>query len=361
MKQKGFISIGAIAAIAALFLLAGGATIYFQSRHSPQTNNLIGTNCSPSLRSCGSGCIPQNAVCCDETGGNSYCLAPNTLCKANPDSNGEKERFLCSEDGTQKSNDCSIGQISCGMQCIKAGERCCLGGACNGNETNSVAKGKVEEVKYGGEITMSASYYMSYNMANGRTGHLSQQFSATIHFSDLAMSFTNAFDFNTTPIARIGRTKITGTYTVSCSDTLRNESDSTTGEITVSDYPESGMIFHEMFDQTVKPAKHLGLKPQLSFYTTTIEPFRSTWCSLASSGSYFLNSIIYDVFTGNNGSKNIGNTQRLASMELKKTGYMSYDGETIPFSGTIVTGLDDDGNPVGEVIPYSGTFKAYRQ
>lgn len=101
-------------------------------------NNIVTQNvCHKDLKQCGSGCIPGNAVCCDKINGNSYCLWPDTQCKTNPETNGEKERFICSNDEKVKSYDCPIGQVFCGMFCIDIGKKCCLGGVCDENKTET--------------------------------------------------------------------------------------------------------------------------------------------------------------------------------------------------------------------------------
>lgn len=104
---------------------------------SVQNNGASQTICHKDLQQCGPGCIPSNAVCCDNNIGNSYCLWPDTLCKINPITNGEKDRFICSNDGKVKSYDCPTGQIFCGMFCIDAGKKCCLGGVCDEEKTET--------------------------------------------------------------------------------------------------------------------------------------------------------------------------------------------------------------------------------
>lgn len=121
--------------------------IHEDSNSNDQQESVFNTFCPVTLHQCGSGCIPSNAVCCDKTQGNSYCLSPNTLCKANSVTNGEKDRFLCSEDEKVKSYDCSAGQVFCGMFCINVGEKCCFGGVCDEDKTvqqpNTIAKPKL--------------------------------------------------------------------------------------------------------------------------------------------------------------------------------------------------------------------------
>ena len=114
-----------------------------------------------------------------------------------------------------------------------------------------------------------------------------------------------------------------------------------------------------LFDSTVKPAKPLGLKLQVTGVRTS--PRDVKWCSLSSGGGGYLSDVLRDVWTGE-----FGNTQRIANMELKKTGYISYEGETIQFSGTLgdsirnVAGIYDFDTDL-EGTTYTGTLKVYRE
>jgi len=83
------------------------------------TPNTPTTQCPTALQQCGAGCIPQNAICCDEEGINSYCLQPTTGC------------------GNGTCYQCPLGQAYCGMFCIEQGKQCCLGGDCSGNGTTN--------------------------------------------------------------------------------------------------------------------------------------------------------------------------------------------------------------------------------
>ena len=69
-------------------------------------------NCPSALQVCGNGCIPNNALCCDDGAVNSYCLQPTTGC------------------GEGTCNTCPEGQAFCGMFCKPIGEECCIGGVC---------------------------------------------------------------------------------------------------------------------------------------------------------------------------------------------------------------------------------------
>lgn len=71
--------------------------------------------CPVHLQPCGGGCIPQNALCCDNGVINSYCLQPTSSC------------------GQGNCHNCSQGEVHCGMSCIPAGQVCCLGSICPEN------------------------------------------------------------------------------------------------------------------------------------------------------------------------------------------------------------------------------------
>ena len=71
------------------------------------------TQCPSTLQTCGNGCIPQNALCCDDGSINNYCLKPANGC----------------DNGTN-CNSCPQGKVFCGMFCVDQGKKCCLGGVC---------------------------------------------------------------------------------------------------------------------------------------------------------------------------------------------------------------------------------------
>jgi hypothetical protein len=148
-------------------------------------------NCSPTLKACGAGCIPQNAKCCDEAYGNSYCLGPGTNCETNTKYGLDltEKRFLCSDDGKDQSHDCAVGQIACGMFCIKAGEKCCSLGICQEekktvpDEKNTVfdlnglwkaVNGKVYKIVQTGDSLVFTTYRLPDNWAwQGKVGDVS--------------------------------------------------------------------------------------------------------------------------------------------------------------------------------------------
>jgi hypothetical protein len=166
MKYK----LSIIVPLSIAIVVLAAAAIFQSQRHSRITaNDIAAADCSPSLKSCGPGCIPQDAVCCDPASGNSYCLAPNTLCKTNPEygTKSGESRFLCSEDGGEFSHDCPAGQTSCGMFCVVAGGKCCFGGICHDDKVNSNTPAGA--VVYDGIYTGKFNYeYQDWDQLNGR-------------------------------------------------------------------------------------------------------------------------------------------------------------------------------------------------
>jgi hypothetical protein len=323
-----------------------------------QNNIAIKNICHKDLQQCGSGCIPSNAVCCDKTNGNSYCLWPDTLCKTNPATNGEKERFVCSNDEKVKSYDCPTGQIFCGMFCIDAGKKCCLGGVCDENKietTNQSSDSKKntnEQFVYSGELTINANFEKDYSVTRGLI-HSSGQFATSIKFSNLTMS---SFMLNTdgTPQSS-GSTKVTGTYTSSCVNSgVKTEQNSVGGEIEDAYGKDwyGNLSFVEVFDNSVNPSRRLGFMPKLN---SNLIPYRyREWCSLQPVSSNYIDTLVRDIFNGE-----YGNNQRIANMSIQKTGYINDDGETIQFSGTLT---DKSISNFGlEGTTYTGTFRVYRE
>lgn len=118
----------------AFFLLLGCTDITIvQDNNGPVINIGDGSNdgsgvvvksdadCPSSLQACGKGCIPTNALCCDDGIVNTYCLQPAKECV-----------------GTNCSS-CPEGQVFCGMFCKNKGEDCCVG-----NDCGAVAAGGVQ-------------------------------------------------------------------------------------------------------------------------------------------------------------------------------------------------------------------------
>lgn len=229
------------------------------------------------------------------------------------------------------------------------------------NEPAKVGFGTETKVKYAGEMTINAKYAYSYNIGSREEGHVSAQFSAVMRFSDLTMSFYNGplsdLGSDGSHVINSGGTKITGNYTFSCSNPSKSEKYSTSGEI-IDDYykPEYGMRIWEIFDTVGSGVKRSGLKPSPSGYLKIVTNYEAG-CFPGIYDSSFHTQIINDVFNGVD-----GNRQRLANMELKKIGYMSYEGETIPFSGTIVKErlADFTPDPNGTGVVYTGNFKVYK-
>lgn len=342
---------------------------------SLQNNSASQTVCHKDLQQCGSGCIPSNAVCCDKTIGNSYCLWPDILCKTNPITNGEKDRFICSNDEKVKSYDCPTGQVFCGIFCIDIGKKCCFGDVCKdtsliNDQATAVAnpnynskKNTNEQFIYGGELTINANFEKDNNIGEPRWfWHSSAKFSTIIHFSNLVMSSgmerTDSDGITQIPVSE-GNAKLIGTYTSSCSDSgtfegSKDRKDSISGEIVDSSQNNYGGIvsFQEIFNNKVKPSERLGII--LNFASRNLIPYkyRETWCSSADPSAY-LSTILEDVLYGT-----YGNKQRIANIYLQKTGYISDSGETIQFSGIIE---DTSQNLSVNGTTYTGIFKIYRE
>lgn len=95
--------------------------------------------CPTGTHPCGTGCMPENSVCCDNGSitTSSYCTNmagggcyPNTdqACPA-AFPMGAVAEFCCGTSGSFGSNDCPEGQHHCGLSCQPMNEPCCPKGA----------------------------------------------------------------------------------------------------------------------------------------------------------------------------------------------------------------------------------------
>jgi len=82
-----------------------------------QPGTQTAASCPGGLQSCGKGCVPTNAICCDANGANGYCLQPSPQC------------------GQGTCYNCAAGKKFCGMFCIPEGQKCCIAGECEMNQT----------------------------------------------------------------------------------------------------------------------------------------------------------------------------------------------------------------------------------
>lgn len=203
-RQKGVITIGVIITIIITLMFIFIAIFFFQSQPplGAIINNNLVENCPSSLKSCGSGCIPQNAACCDEINGNSYCLAPNTLCKANPkyEIGGSENRFLCSDKGDE-SNDCKTGQISCGMFCIAEGAKCCVGD-CPGS-ISSITNPYVGTYEFKGEYEYNNDKRCTNQKQNDRTGWISSTLNIRVTFEPVSNLYQGFWDNYTVVVSKL--------------------------------------------------------------------------------------------------------------------------------------------------------------
>lgn len=47
---------------------------------NPANNSDFSSNCPSTLQACGEGCIPTNAICCNDDSVNGFCLQPSFGC-----------------------------------------------------------------------------------------------------------------------------------------------------------------------------------------------------------------------------------------------------------------------------------------
>lgn len=95
--------------------------------------------CRAGTHPCGNGCIPTNAVCCDDGTGktSSYCTNGAAGCVENGADrgcnavfpSGARAQFCCGTAGSFGSNDCPEGERHCGLLCVPVGEPCCPAGS----------------------------------------------------------------------------------------------------------------------------------------------------------------------------------------------------------------------------------------
>jgi hypothetical protein len=100
--------------------------------------------CAAGTDACGDGCIPLNAVCCDDGSRttSSYCTnAAGGGCSDNAAGRcsaafplNTAADFCCAPNGTFGSNDCPAGQHHCGLLCWPLNHDCAAGGADAGSD-----------------------------------------------------------------------------------------------------------------------------------------------------------------------------------------------------------------------------------
>lgn len=95
------------------------------------------TGCPDPLVQCGNGCVPANAICCDDGSKTTSSFCTNAAvgpCTANTRDcqaafpSGQRAAFCCGDSGTTGTNDCPAGQRHCGLLCRPVDTPCCSPG-----------------------------------------------------------------------------------------------------------------------------------------------------------------------------------------------------------------------------------------
>jgi hypothetical protein len=119
------------------------------------------SQCPSSLQSCGKGCIPQNAICCDNGEIDGYCLQPTTGC------------------GNGACNNCPAGKVFCGMECIEPGKQCCIGDSCE----SSPSAGASQPKAYSLDTQYNGKYFGTFNYQYTKCDGSLERYDGSFSFS----------------------------------------------------------------------------------------------------------------------------------------------------------------------------------